>query len=262
MSLDNDMEFEDLDGRLRSWLKTAQNNLNAMGDLEHRDRAPVTLYIGAMSEAISGNDYLTDALKPLLDEVKTLLRRHCTSNAWPLTLTFKVNSRERLIVEEIGVCNFTFNGLFHKRKGIVEPRWVDYGAESLFGLNQIVSDMRLLQKMTPPSNQPVQAWSTASDLIGSPHVHFEGIHARSKAEALLKMIWAQGGRDGLEEILSKGKIEIKNNDDRVWFVASELQDLHLHPMGTAPRKLEAMEEIFDHLKNIAPDDEPQDEFEP
>lgn len=256
------MEFEDLDGHLRSWLKTMQNNLNARGDLEHCDRAPVTLYIGAMSEAISGQNYLSDALNPLLNEVKDLFRRHCPSNAWPLSLTFRVNLRERLVVEEIGVCNFTFNGLFHKRKGIVEPRWVDYGAESLFGLNQIASDMRLLQKLTPPSNQPVQAWSTASDLMGTPHVHYEGIHARSKAEALLKMIWAQRGRDGLEEILTKGKIEIKNNDDRVWFVANELQDLHLHPMGTAPRKLEAMDEIFDHLKNIDPDDEPQDDFEP
>ena len=256
------MEFEDLDGHLKIWLKTAQSNLNAMGDLERIDRAPVTLYIGAMSEAISGNNALADALKPLLDEVKTVLRRHCPSNAWPLTLTFKANSRNRLEVEEIGVCNFTFNGLFHKRKGIVETRWVNYGIESLFGLNQITSDLRLLEKMTPPSNQPVQAWSTANNLMGSPHVHYEGIHARSKAEALLKMIWAEKGRDGLAEILNKGKIDIKNNDDRIWFVANDLHDLDLHPMGTAPRKLEAMDEIFDHLKNNSPDVEPQDEFEP
>ncbi len=250
------MEYESLDKHLKSWLKSAQENLNGIGDLDRADRAPVTLFIGAMSEAISEQNSVTKAIKPLLDDVKGVIRQHFPSNAWPLTLRFKLNTRDKLVVDEIGASNITFDSLFDHRKGVVEPRWVDYGTESLFGLDQIVSDMCLLQKMTPPSNQPVQAWSTAHDLMGISHVHFEGVHARSKSEALLKMIWGETGRKGLEEIISKGKIEDKRNDERIWFVSSDVQDLHLHPMGTAPRKLEAMDEISEHLQNLPTDDEP------
>jgi len=258
-----DMEYEDLDGHLKSWLKAAQKNLNSHGALERQDRAPVQIIIGSMSEAINGQNAVTNALKPLLNDVKDVIRAHCPSNAWPLSLTFQINARDKLVVDKIGVCNITLEGLFHKRKGIVETRWLDYGTESLFGLNQIAADMRLLQRMTPPSNQPIQAWSTAHDLMGISHVHFEGIHARTKSEALLKMIWSETGRKGLEDVLKKGKIELKNNDERIWFVASELQDLHLHPMGTAPRKLEAMDEISNHLETLQSESAPEDdEFSP
>jgi len=257
------MEYEDLDVHLKSWRKAAQENLPDVSKLQWHERRPATLHIGAMAEALEGDETVRTALAPLVETIAKVLRRHMTDNVWPLSLKFKIDDQDNLIVDEIGTSNMFFSDMRHRRNGIVESDWVNYRSTSLIGLTQIASDMRLLQKMTPPSNQPVQAWSIANDLMGTPHVHFEGIHARSKSEALLKMIWSNGGRQELEDILSAGKIGEKRNDDRQWFVASELQDLHLHPVGRAPRKLEAVDEIASHLENLQSEAAPEDdEFSP
>jgi hypothetical protein len=86
--------------------------------------------------------------------------------------------------------------------------------------------------------------------MGSPHIGYDGIYARSEAEVLIKKEWERHGRKGLEEILETGKLERRRNDDKVFFAASDLADLDLDPEGKIIGKEDALEDISRHLDTM------------
>jgi hypothetical protein len=118
---------------------------------------------------------------------------------------------------------------------------------SLVGLDRLAEAGRLLARLTPPSNGPVRAWSRISDMMGSAHVHHQGVHARSEAEALLKLVLHREGLDRLGKMAGAGRIEMKDGPFRTWFVATDLEDLDIDPEGRTLMREDAMDQLNAHL---------------
>jgi len=121
-----------------------------------------------------------------------------------------------------------------------------YG-RSLIGLDRIATAGELLARLTPPSNGPVRGWSRVSDMMGSAHVHYQGVHARSEPEALLKLILVQEGLEKLTAMAEAGRIELRDGPFRTWFTATDLEDLDLDPEGRPVSREAALEQLNAHI---------------
>lgn len=174
---------------------------------------------------------------------------------WPFQISVSIHGRESwatgVRIESIGIAGA------EPRSGIRDGgswRWdrkksIDLVDEALRGSHLIGSILR-------PSNQPVRAWSSGSNMIGSPHVHHDAIHARSEAEFLLKKIWMNEGNQGVEKIIENGRLETKDWLSRMWFVASDLEDLDTNPLGRqlgGDEAVDAINEMLDLSKTPSPE---------
>lgn len=229
----------------------------AMRDKVERDArhlAPVRILINRTAIKAKGTSPLRELATDLIGPLCADLRDTMPAVAWPVTIQIGPSFQGDLVVDRLGVAGIAFGGLENvDRSGIIRDEYVAWRSKSMFGLDGMARDMDLISRMTPPSNRPIQSWSMANNLMGTPHVSHEGLHARSEAEALLKLEWMRGGRAALEAILSAGRIEPRRNDDRQWFVASELEDLDLDPEGRLPFKDDAARDIARHLEALSQD---------
>jgi hypothetical protein len=172
-----------------------------------------------------------------------------TSQVWPLTLILEIE------------------GLDRKDAWRVMPRLV--GAElaglelkegtggllgydrhrGLIGLDRITEAGELLARLTPPSNGPIRRWSCVSDMMGSVHVHHQGVHARSEPEALLKFILLQEGLDRVSGMAAAGRIETRDGPFPTWFTATDLEDLDQDPEGRPIRRDTALDRLNEYLSH-------------
>lgn len=171
--------------------------------------------------------------------------------AWPLKVVFEVSgaSRERywsctVESQKIGFAGLMFDdgrnaGIFGKDRS--------YRRRGLLGLDRLVEALETVAEALPETNQPVRAWSTAADMMGSRHVGHEVIYASSEAEVTLKQALARNGLPALRAMLDEGRLEHGDGPFRTWFVAIDLSDLDLDPMGRVVERKDAVSEINEHL---------------
>ena len=125
------------------------------------------------------------------DRLVADLRAAMSPQVWPLTLIIELEGLDRknpwrvtprLLGAELAGLELRDGGLLQRDR---------YRGHK--GLDRIAEAGELLARLTPPSNGPVRGWSWVSDMMGSAHVHYQGVHARSEPEALLKLILVQEG---------------------------------------------------------------------
>jgi len=126
-----------------------------------------------------------------------------------------------------------------------------YG-RSLIGLDRVAEAGALLTRLTPPSNGPVRGWSRVSDMMGSTHVHYQAVHARSEPEALLKLILVQEGLGQLTAMAQAGRIEMRDGPFRTWFTSTDLEDLDIDPEGRPVSREAALDRLNLHLSEPDP----------
>ena len=174
------------------------------------------------------------------------------SVAWPVRISIKLEDlgerswwRPRPVA--MGVAGKLFGSFFERANDMVTPvsKWAAFG--EVRGLDRLAEGMRLINIACPPSNRPVGAWSTGSNLIGSEHISVEDIYARTEVEVVLKQSLFRRGREGFREMIEGGRFVPLNNDDRTWFVTAELESLESNPMGRKRRFPDVMDDINDRL---------------
>ena len=196
--------------------------------------------------------HLLDA--PETDRLVTDLRAAMTPQVWPLTLVLELEGLDRrdpwrvsarLIGAELAGLDIGNSGLLQRD-----------GYRGLRGLDRIRQAGDLLAQLTPPSNGPVRGWSRVSDMMGSAHVHYQGVHARSEPEALLKLLLVREGLERLSEMARAGRIEMRDGPFMTWFTATDLEDLDLDPEGRPVSREAALDRLNDHISGLsAPDPE-------
>jgi len=198
------------------------------------------LSIGASSARIEQGAPLSGALASLAQPFISVVQQGMPENIWPLRIDLGVAEGEHVSVSGLTACGLDARNMPH---GVLREIYLNWRVRSLAGLDDLAREFRRIASLTPPSNRPVQAWSLAHDLMGTPHVTYSGVHARSEAEALLKLEWSRGGPEAIERVIREGGIPSRRNDDRQWFTACELADLDLDPDGRASGRVEVGEEI-------------------
>lgn len=259
----NRPEAGPLDIALRTWTDTVAARI----DPDLRSAARKTPWFRNPRLRISLNDqavtfrggderadpHLLDA--PETDRLVAALRTAMTPQVWPLSLTIELEGLDRkdpwrvtpkLIGAELAGLELAKSGLLQRD-----------GYRGLRGLDRIAEAGEMLARLTPPSNGPVRAWSRVSDMMGSPHVHHQGVHARSEPEALLKLILVQKGLDRLTEMAGQGRIEMADGPFRTWFTATDLEDLDQDPDGRPVSREAALDRLNEHIAGLnASDVEP------
>jgi len=196
--------------------------------------------------------HLLDA--PETDRLVSYLRAAMTPQVWPLTLIVELDGLDRrdpwrvaprLIGAELAGLELGNSGLLQRD-----------GYRGLRGLDRIAEAGELIARLTPPSNGPVRGWSRVSDMMGNAHVHYQGVHARSEPEALLKLILLQEGLERLSAMASAGRISLRDGPFRTWFTATDLEDLDLDPEGIPVSRETALDRLNAHLSGpVDPDPE-------
>lgn len=255
-----------LDNALRTWTEKVASRI----DPDLRPAARETPWFRNPRIRISLNDqavtfrggderahpHLLDA--PETDRLVAALRAAMTPQVWPFSLTLELEGLDRKDPWRVtprliraGLAGLEFEG----RKGglLQDGGW----RTGLVGIDRVAEAGELLARLTPPSNGPVRAWSRVSDMMGSPHVHHQGVHARSEPEALLKLILVQEGLEKLTEMADAGRIELRDGPFRTWFTATDLEDLDQDPDGRPVSREAALDRLNDHIAGLAhPDAEP------
>jgi hypothetical protein len=255
-------EHAPLDRTFREWAEAIQprieTDLHAEAKAQPWFRAPqIRIVFNDRALCLRGGD---DRLAPEIldgDETRRLvetLRGEMGAALWPVSLHVRIDGLERnswRIRPVLAGASFAGLDLEEGRGGILSKGGWD---RSLVGLDRLAEAGRLLARLTPPSNGPVRAWSKISDMMGSAHVRHQGVHARSEAEALLKLVLHQVGLDKLEEMAAAGRIEMRDGPFRTWFVATDLEDLDLDPEGRTLMREDAMDQLNAHLAGCDNDD--------
>ncbi|MCA2009664.1 hypothetical protein [Tritonibacter mobilis] len=95
--------------------------------------------------------------------------------------------------------------------------------------------MSLIDIACPPSNRPVGAWSTGSNIIGTEHLSVEDVYARTEVEVVLKRSLFRRGLQSFRKMIEGGRFEPQRNDERTWFVVAEVEGLDDDPIGSKLR---------------------------
>jgi hypothetical protein len=192
--------------------------------------------------------HLLDA--PETDLLVRDLRAAMRPSVWPLTLIIELEGLERKnswrVTPQLIGAEMAGLELSEKTGALLQRD----GYRGLRGLDRITEAGELLARLTPPSNGPIRGWSRVSDMMGSAHVHYQGVHARSEAEALLKLILVQEGLDRLTEMARAGRIEMRDGPFRTWFTATNLEDLDLDPEGRPVSREAALGQLNDHISGL------------
>ena len=257
-------ELAPLDRALTEWAETVSARIDPDLRAAARERPwfrNPRIRISLNDQAVtfrSGDEradpHLLDA--PETDGLVTELRAAMTPQVWPLTLVIELEGLDRKnlwrVTPELVGAEMAGLELREKTGGLLQ---LD-GYRGLKGLDRIADAGELLARLTPPSNGPVRGWSRVSDMMGSAHVHYQAVHARSEAEALLKLILVQEGLEKLTAMAESGRIEMRDGPFRTWFTATDLEDLDLDPEGRPVSREAALEKLNDHISGLnAPDPE-------
>lgn len=198
------------------------------------------------------NPHLLDA--PETDRLVAELRAAMTPQVWPLTLIIDMEGLDRKDPWRVTPRLFgaELAGLELGNSGILRrDRY-----QGFTGLDRLAEAGELLARLTPPSNGPVRGWSRVSDMMGSAHVHYQGVHARSEPEALLKLILVQEGLEKLTAMGRAGRVEMRDGPFRTWFTATDLEDIDLDPEGRPVSREAALDLLNAHVSaQTTPDPE-------
>ncbi len=93
----------------------------------------------------------------------------------------------------------------------------------------------------------MQCWSTGNAITGTPYLSHSGVYAKTEIEALLKIEWERRGKTALSDILQRGALPRGHNDDRVWFVGTELTDLDINPEGRPLMRSDVAQQLEEYL---------------
>ena len=186
--------------------------------------------------------YMTEPLQGFIASLRESLHE-C---GWPFQMVVAAHGRESWItgkrIQHIAIAAAVPRTTFRD-----DGSWRWDRSGSITAVDDAVRASHLIGGILKPSNQPIRAWSSGSNMMGSAHVHHDAIHARTEAEFLLKKIWMNEGIQGIEKIIEDGRLEPKDWLARMWFVCSELEDLDVNPLGRQARGDEAVEEINEML---------------
>lgn len=237
-----------LDQKLDEWRKAICEHLSKSTEVPPELRLRLTA--GDMSVKVAGDQLLHEIGSDIAQDIQEVCRGRLVPQAWPLSLCYRINREQDVMLDEIEISGIRLRGYTNRK--LVSSETINWRRHSttLTGLDRIASDFDLIGKMSPPSNQPVRAWSIGHTIMGSPHVSHDGIYARTEAEALLKMEWERYGREGLEEVLSNGTLPVRRNDEKLFFVSSDLYDFDIDPEGRLARKDDARNDLAQHLENL------------
>lgn len=246
-----------LDQKIKDWREQIKAAL--LDEDVSEARCAVRIAIGDRSVKVQGHPALKDAFAGLTNDIATTFRSRMPAQAWPISLFFECSRDKDILLSKFSISGMDLN-LYSNRK-LISSETVSWSRrmQTLTGIDRVAEDFDLISRMCPPSNQPVRAWSMGHTIMGTPHVSYDGFHARSEAEALLKIEWERYGREGLEEILENGGLREKRNDDKIFFVALDLFDFDLDPEGRSLGKIDVSDDIAKHLENLkdpSPDIEP------
>jgi hypothetical protein len=246
-------EMGPLDTGFRTWCETVaarvDPDLRAAAREKPWFRNPrIRISLNDQAVSFRGGDeradpHLLDA--PETDRLVADLRAAMTPQVWPLTLVLELEGLDRanpwrvtprLFGAELAGLDLASSGLLRRD-----------GYRGLSGLDRIAEAGGLLARLTPPSNGPVRGWSRVSDMMGSAHVHHQGVHARSEPEALLKLILLQQGLEQLTSMADEGRIEMRDGPFRTWFTATDLEDLDQDPEGRPVSREAALDRLNAHI---------------
>lgn len=194
-----------------------------------------------------------DGLKvEAFDEFVDGLRATMPAVAWPVRIRIELeNLGERSWWHPrpvaMGVAGKLFGSFFERANDMVTPvsKWSTFG--EVRGLDRLAEGMRLIDVACPPSNRPLGAWSTGSNIIGSEHISVEDLYARTEVEVVLKQSLFRRGLKEFREMIEGGRFVPLNNDDRTWFVTAELEGLEDSPMGRKRRFPGVVDDINERL---------------
>jgi len=245
-----------LDAGLAAWSETVSARIDPGLRAAARDkpwfRNPrFRISINDQAVTFRGGDeradpHLLDA--PETDRLVADLRAAMSPQIWPLTLIIELEGLDRkdpwrvtprLLGAEMAGLELRDGGLLQRDR---------YRGHK--GLDRIAEAGALLARLTPPSNGPVRGWSRVSDMMGSAHVHYQGVHARSEPEALLKLILVQEGLERLSAMAEMGRVEMRDGPFRTWFTATDLEDLEQDPEGRPVSREAALDLLNAHISAL------------
>lgn len=246
-----------LDGLVQAWIDASADRIRddwKEGRHPKREWGTTTLDLAIGQQAVSfrvkkgrsdGEDpgYSMESFKgERLDDLCNALRREALPTVWPIRIRLSLDQSQNWHpLKLIGV------GL----AGIMS-RGTSYISIECAGLDDILEAGRLLSALCRPSNRPVRAWSTQDDMVGVEHVNVMGIHARTEAEALLKLLWSHNEVQALRDIAAGKPLPEGRWIDDMSFVATDLEDLHEFPMGRVMTGRDALQEITEVVRLLEP----------
>lgn len=244
-----------LDAGLAAWSESVSARIDPVLRAAAREkpwfRNPrIRISLNDQSVSFRGGDeradpHLLDA--PETDRLVADLRVAMAPQVWPLTLIIELEGlgrkdpwrvTPRLLGAEMAGLELRDGGLLQRDR---------YRGHK--GLDRIAEAGELLARLTPPSNGPVRGWSRVSDMMGSTHVHYQGVHARSEPEALLKLILVREGLEKLTAMAEAGRIEARDGPFRSWFTATDLEDLDVDPEGRPVSREAALDLLNTHISD-------------
>jgi hypothetical protein len=217
----------------------------------------VLVAIGASAVSIKLKRGVKDLdLGPLqgeaLDDFAAALRGEMKPTGWPVVIDLRIqlDQWDPVKIDGIGLSGMILRGL----------------KKSEESFEDLVEAADLISSMCRPSNRPVKAWSSISNLCGSDFVSMMEIHARTEAEYVLKKLHNMNGVQCLRDYAAGADLPDAEWLTGIRFIASEIEDLENDPMGRAPTGMDALDDIrhtismrddgFQYVKSYDDDIEP------
>ncbi|MBW3243311.1 hypothetical protein KUV57_11445 [Epibacterium sp. DP7N7-1] len=264
-----------LDGLLMAWcaaFKQVIDETIAPGSIPERNRRSPVLDVAVSDRAVRlvltdpgsvGISFDTEILKVAeFDDFVAGLRACMPSVAWPVRVRIELENfggsnwwRPNPVA--MGVAGKLFGTFSERTNDMVTPirEWSSFGG--VRGLDRLAAGMSLIDIACPPSNRPVGAWSTGSNIIGTEHLSVEDVYARTEVEVVLKRSLFRRGLQSFRKMIEGGRFEPQRNDERTWFVVAELEGLDDDPIGSKRRFPGVVDDINDRLSLVRNED-----FEP
>lgn len=172
------------------------------------------------------------------DAMVAAIRASCSDKAWPVMIRLEIDHSRRW--SPVSIVEYGMAGQWLR-----EPR----GGKDARPLDDIAEASQLIDRMCPPTNRPIRAWSSQSNLSGADFVNVEEIHARSEAEAILKELHNILGLQRLRDIAAGGPMPDEDWITSVRFIAADIEDLDLDPMGRRLTGRDALSQISDFMQS-------------
>ncbi|MCH8491108.1 MAG: hypothetical protein LAT81_14430 [Oceanicaulis sp.] len=185
---------------------------------------------------------------PETDRLVEIFKNHTPDFLWPLVLNFEISGldRDHAWRSDIDLHDIEMFGmLFEPGKGILEKKW-----NHVTGVDRLIGAGALLERLIPPSNQPVRTWSEVTDFMGHAHVRSQKIYARSEPEALIKIAFHKGGMEKIQSILKDGRLSTEKSPFRTWFTSTDIIDLDIHPEGKTLSREDILDALNSHLSTL------------